>query len=524
MALNIKKVLISDEIDEKCVKILRDNSIEAVKNTKLSKEELLMEIPKYDGLIVRSATKVTAEVIEAGKNLKIIGRAGTGTDNIDDKAATKRGVVVMNTPAGNTLSAAEHTCCMIVCLARNIAEARATMREGKWDRKKFMGNELFGKTLAIVGLGRIGREVATRMQSFGMTTIGYDPIIPASAAAEFDVEWLELKDIWPRADYITVHTPLIPQTKNLLNDDVFAKCKKGVKIVNCARGGIIDEAALLRALDKGQCSGAGLDVFVEEPPPADDPIRRHPLVTCTPHLGASTVEAQNRVAEEIAQQIVDARDGKQLFGAINAQSLTNALKPEAQPYVELGTNLGRLAAALLKIDSSTTINLTTMGPNFSQAISYLPAACLIGLLNDDSLNLVSAPAEAKQRNITVNAQHHETPCGPCIDLEVKNGDTSVHFGGVCSLVHGVLVQLDGYFPQPVVLEGTLAFLKSKHFPKVMAAAGKSDKPIMTSFSTTKPNAASEYWCVLQVEEGCTSSKLGLDNSEVVILKFRDHAC
>lgn len=524
MALNIKKVLISDEIDEKCVKILRDNSIEAVKNTKLSKEELLVEIPKYDGLIVRSATKVTAEVINAGKNLKIIGRAGTGTDNIDDKAATKRGVVVMNTPAGNTLSAAEHTCCMIVCQARNIAEARATMREGKWDRKKFMGNELFGKTLAIIGLGRIGREVATRMQSFGMTTIGYDPIIPGSVSAEFNVEWLELKDIWPRADYITVHTPLIPQTKNLLNDEVFAACKKGVKIINCARGGIIDEAALIRALNSGQCSGAGLDVFVQEPPPADDPLRSHPLVTCTPHLGASTVEAQNRVAEEIAQQFVDARDGKQLFGAINAQALTNALKPEAQPWVQLGKDIGRLAAALFKIDSSTTVKLITMGPDFSQAKSYLPAACLMGLLKDDSLNLVSAPAEAKLKNISVSAEHHETPCGPVIDLEVKNGETSVHFGGVCSLTHGILVQLDGYFAQPVVLEGTLAFIDSKYFPKVLATATKSDKPIMTSFSTTRPNSSSNYWCVLQVEDGCTSSKLGLEDSEVVILKFNDPQC
>ncbi|ELU18038.1 hypothetical protein CAPTEDRAFT_154830 [Capitella teleta] len=326
MTLPLKKVLISDEIDQVCIDVLTKNGIEAVKNTKLSKEALLEEIKAYDGLIVRSATQVTAEVITAGSNLKVIGRAGTGVDNIDCKAAEAKGVLVRNTPTGNSISAAELTCTLLLSMSRNIANGTQTLREGRWERKNLMGNEVYGKTIGIIGLGRIGKEVATRMQAFGMKvrlcccvdskltgsllqTIGFDPVIPASVTAEFGVKSMSLEEMWPQVDYITVHTPLIPQTKNLINDDVFRKCKKGVRVINCARGGIIDEEALLRALDAGLCGGAALDVFCEEPPKAS-PLIKHPLVTSTPHLGASTVEAQTRVAEEIAQIFVDLSTGK----------------------------------------------------------------------------------------------------------------------------------------------------------------------------------------------------------------------
>ncbi|KAL8559906.1 hypothetical protein ACOMHN_016952 [Nucella lapillus] len=371
MVVTLKKVLVSDEVDPKCVEVLQANGVEVTKNTKLSKDQLLAVIPvfltpvsiqmfltsvskqvfltsvsirvflksvsiqqfltsvsiqSYDGLIVRSNTKVTGEVIRAGVNLKIIGRAGTGVDNIDCAEATQRGVIVMNTPGGNTLRAAEHTCTLLISLTRDLARAAQSMKEGRWERKAFMGTELHGKTLAIIGLGRIGREVALRMQAFGMTTIGYDPIIGADVAAEFDTEWLPLEQIWLQADFITVHTPLVPATTNLMNDAVFAQCKRGVRVVNCARGGIIEEAALLRALE----------------PPQDLRLVQHPRVTATPHLGASTAEAQSRVAVEIAQQFVDLAQGKKLFGAINAPALTNALSPDSQPWVKLGDSLGVL--------------------------------------------------------------------------------------------------------------------------------------------------------------------------------------
>jgi len=322
--IEIKKVLISDDIDAICVDVLQKAGIEVTLNPKLTKAELLKEIETYDALIVRSATKVTKEVIEAGKNLKLIGRAGTGVDNIDVDEASKHGIVVMNTPAGNSRSAAELTCAMIVALPRHLAQASASLKNGKWDRKGFMGTEVYGKTLAIIGLGRIGREVADRMRAFGMKTIGYDPIIGPEQSRMFNVEWHTLESIWPRADFITVHVPLLPKTENLINADVFSKCKKGVYVINCARGGIIDENALLEALKSGQCAGAGLDVYLEEPP-KNTALIEHPKLICTPHLGASTLEAQQRVAAEIAEQIVTLNKLQEYLGVVNGHAVASKL-------------------------------------------------------------------------------------------------------------------------------------------------------------------------------------------------------
>uniref|UniRef100_A0A8B9Q509 D-3-phosphoglycerate dehydrogenase n=1 Tax=Apteryx owenii TaxID=8824 RepID=A0A8B9Q509_APTOW len=312
----LQKVLISDSLDPCCGEILRAGGIGVVEKPGLSREELLLEIRDCDGLIVRSATKVTADVLGAAERLQVVGRAGTGVDNVDVEAATRKGVLVMNTPAGNSLSAAELTCGMILCLARQIPQAAASMKEGKWDRKKYMGMELNGKTLGVLGLGRIGREVATRMQAFGMKTIGYDPIITPEDSAAFGVQQLPLEQIWPQCDFITVHTPLLPSTTGLLNDSTFAKCRRGVQVVNCARGGIVDEGALLRALRSGQCGGAALDVFTQEPP-KDRDLVNHPNVICCPHLGASTREAQSRCGKEIAMQIVDMATGKGLAGVVS---------------------------------------------------------------------------------------------------------------------------------------------------------------------------------------------------------------
>ncbi|KAI7808365.1 D-3-phosphoglycerate dehydrogenase [Triplophysa rosa] len=340
----VKSVLISESVDPCCKTILQENGIEVTEKHPMSKEELMAEIQKYDGLVVRSATKVTADVINAGSKLKVIGRAGTGVDNVDVDAATKRGIIVMNTPNGNTISAAELTCALIMSLSRHIPQAAMSMKDGKWDRKKFMGTELYGKVLGIVGLGRIGKEVATRMQSFGMRTIGYDPITPPDVSAGWGVEQMSLEQLWPQCDYITVHTPLMPATTGLLNDDSFAKCKKGVKVVNCARGGIIDEAALLRALESGQCGGAGLDVFVEEPP-KDRTLLNHPNAISCPHLGASTKEAQARCGRDIALQIVDVVRGKALVGAVNAQVLAGTFSPGSHQWIRLGESLGGVLKA-----------------------------------------------------------------------------------------------------------------------------------------------------------------------------------
>lgn len=317
----IKSILITDDVNEKCVEILANNGFQVTKNIKLTKDELLQEVKKHDCLIVRSATKVTAEVLaSAADNLKLVARAGTGVDNIDVNFATEKGILVMNALGSNTISAAELTCAMISAVARHLPQANMSMKAGKWERSKFMGTELYGKTLAVIGLGRIGREVASRMRSFGMEIIGYDPMVSPADAEKFNIKAMELKEIWPLADYITIHVPLMESTLNLMNNEVFSACKKGFRLINCARGGIVNENDLLTALNDGRCSGAALDVFSEEPPKCSELIQ-HPMFICTPHLGASSVEAQNRVATDIAEQIVRFVKQEKLEGGVNAANL-----------------------------------------------------------------------------------------------------------------------------------------------------------------------------------------------------------
>lgn len=497
-------MFISDEVDPRCVEVLQENGIEVVKDTKLrtDKEKFLAEISKYDGLIVRSATKVTAEIINAATNLKIIGRAGTGVDNIDCDAATSKGIIVMNTPGGNTLSAAEHTCALMCCLSRDIPNAVATMRAGAWDRKSFMGSELYGKTLGIIGLGRIGKEVALRMQAFGMTTIGYDPIIPGSVSSQFGVEWMELEELWPRVDYITVHTPLIPQTRNLINEEVFAKCKKGVKVVNCARGGIIDEAALLKALNSGQCGGAGLDVYLNEPPD-DYTLAKHPKVIPTPHLGASTVEAQKRVAVEIAEQFVDVMHGRSLFGAINAHAMHNALSADTQPWVDLCRYMGTILAKL-GADPKKGVSIRSCGAGFKDAGSYLGASVLSGLLStiggsgDAALNLVSAPALAKQMGIKVESKYEagsEAPYSQLVSVSVDG----MEIAGTTSGNQPLLVTLNGArFATPAVLSGSMLLFQAKSDAKLVSTvtgALLNNGASVSGFSATVDTKGSQWGIV-----------------------------
>jgi len=304
--VNIVSVLIADAVDPKCAELLEKHGIKCTTKTKLKKEELLQEIKNHDALIVRSSTQVTKEVLEAGDRLKVVGRAGAGVDNIDCDAATARKIIVLNTPGGNAISACELTCSLLTCLARKVVWAAAALRAGRWERAKYLGQEAQGKTLAVLGLGRVGREVAIRMNGFGMRIIGYDPIVSAEDTKKYNTEKMELSEIWPLADYITVHTPLMPSTRNLINAEVLSKCKQGVCIINVGRGGLVNEKDLLAGLNSGHVEGAALDVFEQEPP--TDPITleliQHPCVIATPHLGASTVEAQIRVAVEVGEQFV----------------------------------------------------------------------------------------------------------------------------------------------------------------------------------------------------------------------------
>uniref|UniRef100_A0A8C4IQ37 phosphoglycerate dehydrogenase n=1 Tax=Dicentrarchus labrax TaxID=13489 RepID=A0A8C4IQ37_DICLA len=458
--ISIKSVLISESVDPRCRAILEENGIRVTEKQNMKKDELIAEIKDYDGLVVRSATKVTADIINAADNLKIIGRAGTGVDNVDVDAATKKGIIVMNTPSGNTISAAELTCALLMSLSRNVPQAAMSMKQGNWDRKKFMGAELFGKVLGIVGLGRIGKEVASRMQSFGMRTIGYDPITPPEVSASWGVEQMSLEQLWPQCDYITVHTPLMPSTVGLLNDETFAKCKKGVKVVNCARGGIIDEAALVRALESGQCGGAGLDVFVEEPP-KERSLINHPNVISCPHLGASTKEAQARCGEDIALQIVDMVQGKKLVGAVSS----------------------------------------TQWDCMKSSTGYMTSSVLVGLLNHESgfcPNLINVLSLAKESGIKTHCVS-DGNAGDVCKVELTANSCSYKASGSVQGGVPVLLQLgDSVFRQPVSLAGNLLFFKASASPQLLSSVAgllAAEGVEIESFSAPADRAGDLWYCV-----------------------------
>ncbi|XP_001600828.1 hydroxypyruvate reductase [Nasonia vitripennis] len=412
MSVNLRSVLVSDPVDERCAALLTSHGVPVTTKYKLSKEELINELQKHDGLIVRSETKVTADVIAASPNLKLVGRAGTGVDNIDIPAATRNGILVLNTPGGNSVSACELTCAVISALARNVVQAGQSMKEGRWDRKLYAGRELSGKALGVVGFGRIGREVAHRMKAFGMEIIAYDPFFTKEQAAQIGVTKGELEDIWKNADYITVHTPLIPQTKNLINATTLAKCKKGVYIVNVARGGIVDEEALLHSINAGHVAGAALDVFIEEPPknPVTLELIKHPKVVATPHLGASTAEAQTRVAIEIAEQflaISGKSDKYSVTGIVNAPVMAAAANPDNAAWIELAKRLGKVAGKFVANQGQVVVESRTTGPDTASK-KFVHTALNVGLLANrvnSGLNLVNAPNLAKELGITVNEGH-----------------------------------------------------------------------------------------------------------------------
>ncbi|KGL73082.1 D-3-phosphoglycerate dehydrogenase, partial [Tinamus guttatus] len=447
-----------------------------------------------EGLIVRSATKVTAEVLAAAQRLQVVGRAGTGVDNVDVEAATRKGILVMNTPAGNSLSAAELTCGMILCLARQIPQAAASMKEGKWDRKKYMGMELNGKTLGVLGLGRIGREVATRMQAFGMKTIGYDPIIAPedSAAAALNHGYGACgHGVVGGTGAASTHPAC---AAGLLNDSTFAKCRRGVQVVNCARGGIVDEGALLRALCSGQCGGAALDVFTQEPP-KDRELVNHPNVICCPHLGASTREAQSRCGKEIAMQIVDMATGKGLTGTVNGQDLSKAFAPQNKPWVALAKALGSVLQTTAK-QVHGNVQVCTLGTSLQEAGSYLSPAVVSGMLaggTQKEVTLVNALLLAQEAGLKV--------CGdqPTQTLGVALQGTPHRAAGTVQGSTPVLRELNGAtFKQPVPLSGSMLIYRAKAsepsaLPALAGLLGKVGVQLQSYHSSSA--VAGEQWSI-----------------------------
>lgn len=338
------KVLVSDPLSEEGVRKL-ETEAEVDVITNLSPEELIERIKDYDALAIRSGTKVTAEVIAAAEKLKVVGRAGVGVDNIDIDAATKKGIIVVNTPGGNTISAAEHTIAMMLSLARNIPQANNSLKAGEWNRKKYTGVEVYNKTLGIVGLGRIGAEIATRMKSFGMHILAYDPFVTEERAADLGIKLASLDEIFRESDFITVHTPLTKETRNLIDDEEFKIMKPGVRLINCARGGIINEEALARAVAEGRVAGAAVDVFTKEPPTGNPIIEQNGIVV-TPHLGASTAEAQVNVAVAVAEQILAVARGDFPSNALNMPAISSETMALMSPYMDLVEKMGKLAAQL----------------------------------------------------------------------------------------------------------------------------------------------------------------------------------
>ncbi len=395
------KVLISDKMDPRAAQIFRERGVEVDEITGKTPEELIAIIGDYDGLAIRSSTKVTKAILDAATNLKVVGRAGIGVDNVDIPAASAAGVVVMNTPFGNSITTAEHAIALMFALARQLPEADASTQAGKWEKNRFMGVELTGKTLGLIGAGNIGSIVADRAQGLKMKVVAFDPFLSPERAIEIGVEKVELDQLLARADFITLHTPLTDQTRNILSAENIAKTKKGVRIINCARGGLVDEVALKAALDSGHVAGAALDVFVQEPA-KESPLFNTPNFVSTPHLGASTSEAQVNVAIQVAEQMADYLVSGGVTNALNMPSLSAEEAPRLKPYMALAEKLGSLVGQLTT-GSIARISVHSEGAAAELNQKPIVGAVLAGFLRvqSDTVNMVNAPFLAKERGIEV---------------------------------------------------------------------------------------------------------------------------
>jgi len=398
------RVLISDALSPAAVQIFKDRGLEVEFQPDLGKDkdQLAQMIGGYDGLAIRSATKVTAKLLEKAERLKVIGRAGIGVDNVDIPAATAKGVIVMNTPFGNSITTAEHAIAMMLAVAREIPAADASTQAGKWEKNRFMGVEIAGKTLGIIGCGNIGSIVADRAIGLKMRVIAFDPFLSPERARDLGVEKVDLEEVLKRADFITLHTPMTPQTNNILSEENLARTKKGVRIINCARGGLVDERALAAALDSGQVAGAAFDVFVEEPA-THNPLFGRQNVVCTPHLGAATKEAQENVALQVAEQMADYLMRGAISNAVNFPSITAEEAPKLKPFIALADRLGLFAGQLTE-SGIIKVTITYEGAVADLKTKALTASAIAGLLRPllADVNVVSAPVVAKERGVVID--------------------------------------------------------------------------------------------------------------------------
>jgi D-3-phosphoglycerate dehydrogenase / 2-oxoglutarate reductase len=470
----VYRILITDPLSDQGIeKLLQAPDVEVLQKTNLTPGQLLEEIAEADALLVRSQTKVTAEVIQAGKKLKAIGRAGVGVDNIDIPAATSKGIIVVNAPDGNTISTAEHTFAMMISLARNIPQGYKSTIQGEWKRKNFVGVELNNKTLGIVGLGRIGTEVAKRAKAFNMKVIAFDPYLTDERAQKIGVHKGSVDDVITQSDFITVHTPLTKETRHLINAEAFERMKPGVRIINCARGGIIDEAALYEAIQRGRVAGAALDVFETEPP-GEHPLFSLPQVIATPHLGASTREAQENVAQDVSEEILHILRDQPFKNAVNLPSIPADLQEKLKPYQVLAEKLGGFAiqvadGALDEITITYSGELTEIDP--APLTRIILKGALSCYLSD--INYVNAPYLAKERGVRVTEQKVSNSRGftNLITVETKTDHEVTKVAG--TLLNGLgprIVQIDRYSVD-VQPEGHLLLVQHNDRPGAIGRVG-----------------------------------------------------
>lgn len=469
------KILVSDPLAEKGIKILkREKDLSVEIKTGLSPDELKGIIKNYDALIVRSATKVTKEVLSNAKKLKVIGRAGVGLDNVDLGTATSLGIVVMNTPGGNTISTCEHTMSLILSLSRNIPQANLSAKSGEWKRSKFMGVEIYGKVLGIIGLGRIGLEVAKRAFSFGMKIIAYDPYLSRDKAEELGVELVELKELFKRADYITVHTPLSDETRHMISDKEFNLMKQEARIINCARGGIIDEAALLRALKSKKITAAALDVFEKEPP-KDTALLKLDNLVVTPHLGASTEEAQVKVAIEISEAVRDALLERGIRNAANYPCLEPEVCKILNPYISLAEKIGLFSGQLIE-GRMSAVRIEYKGEITKMDCAPLTLALMKGLLSpmlQESVNFVNALSLSKERGIKVNEvkSPESEEFANLVSVEVKTDKGARQVSGTLFTNKQMrIVKLDDFYVEAVP-KGAMLIIYNLDKPGVIGDLG-----------------------------------------------------
>ncbi len=470
------KVLVSDALSEKGVEIMRKMGLDVDVKTQLSPDELLKVIPDYEGLVVRSATKVTEKVIEAAARLKVIGRAGSGLDNVDLSAATKRGIVVMNTPGGNTVTTAEHTMALVFSLVRMIPQATASIKAGKWEKNKFMGMELYNKTLGIIGIGQIGSYVTRLAQGAQMQVIAHDPYLSEENAKKMGVELVELNELYRRSDIISVHVPKTPETQSLINAESIRKMKDGVRIINCARGGIVNEKDLYDALVKGKIAGAAMDVFEQEPVDPKNPLLTLDTVICTPHIGAATNEAQENVALAIAEQIADYLIRGVVRGAVNIPSIPADLLPKIQPYLALAEKLG----AFLSQSHEGGVEQLTIeyrGEVAGLMTAPVTVAAIKGLLTpilEEPVNYVNAPIVAKERGIEIkeikSAEAGEFTSLVILKVKARGSKASVA-GTLYNRKDARIVEIDGLSLE-VVPEGHMLLMINNDKPGVIGNIGR----------------------------------------------------